>query len=659
MSATASTSRPAVALVRRRSRLLGGLAASFVACLIVAVGPAVVGQETDTSPLSVRQVDATDPDAVAIDIIWTGDREAVTDATIREGGKERPHEDPKPLDAVGVETAMVVVVDTSRSMASNGGVRKTQETLRTMIEALEDGEAMGIVGFGTEVEVYSKVTTNKDQLLDATADLVAPAEGKTALWDGLRKASSLFAEVEDLQANIVLISDGEDDSSAISAAEAAADVSRAGAAVFALSYDAENQAPDDDLVDLVDQVGGAVISAPTEDDLGTSLTQVQQSLDQQYRIVFESSGTQGASDLEITVGGEKVVTTFVSGAVAEGAASLAPPSSSDSLIPSFVRGTAGLIVVVAVGGIAVALAVVAIATIASKDDSSLDRMLQTYTEPGANDAEADGSLAQTAFVQRAVNLTEELAAKQGALIKVEKMLERADLPLRAAEAIFFYLAGGLVVTILGVVLMGLMGLLLFGLLGFLLPVAVLRFLGGRRQKQFNSQLPDMLQLLAGSLRAGYSLVQGVDAVSQEVDGPMGRELRRVMTEARLGRELEDALEASAERVQSKDFEWAIMAIRIQREVGGNLSELLITVADTMVDRERLRRDVSTLTAEGKMSAMILGFMPIGLGGAMYVMNPEYMGLLFSDSLGQLLLGAGTVTALIGFAWMKKCITIEV
>ncbi len=169
----------------------------------------------------------------------------------------------------------------------------------------------------------------------------------------------------------------------------------------------------------------------------------------------------------------------------------------------------------------------------------------------------------------------------------------------------------------------------------------------------------MLQLLSGSLRAGYSLVQGVDAVSKEVDGPMGRELRRIMTEAQLGRELEDAFETAAARVQSKDFEWAIMAIRIQREVGGNLSELLMTVSDTMVERERLRRDVATLTAEGKMSAIILGLMPVALGGMMYVMNPEYMAPLFKPGLGYALLGAACLTMGIGFAWMKKCITIEI
>lgn len=644
---------------RRRTRVLGALAATFVSCLLFAVGPAVAQEGPDTSPLSVRQVDATDPEAVAVDVIWTGDRAAVTEATIRENGRERTHQPPEPLSAVGIETAMVVIVDTSPSMATNGGVRQTQETLRTMIDALEGGEAMGIVGYNSDVEVYSKITTDKAKLREATDEIVAPSDGDTAMWDAVRKGASLFADAEDLQPNIVMISDGKDDSSAIGASEAASDVSRAGAAVFAVSYDAQDYAPDSDLATLVDRVGGAVIPAPGEDELADALTRVQQSLDQQYRIVFESSGEQGASDLEVTIGNKSVTTTFVSGAVSEGKANLAPPAGSKSLVPSFVRGTAGLIAVVAVGGLAVALAVVAIATIASKDDTSLDRMLQTYTEPGMQDGVDDDSLAQTAFVQRAVELTEELAAKQGALVKVEKMLERADLPLRAAEAIFFYLAGATVVTILGLVLGGLVGLLVGGLLGFLLPLAALNFLGARRQKQFNTQLPDMLALLSGSLRAGYSLVQGVDAVSQEVDGPMGRELRRVMTEARLGRELEDALEASAARVQSPDFEWAIMAIRIQREVGGNLSELLMTVADTMVDRERLRRDVSTLTAEGKMSAIILGLMPVGLGFAMYTMNPKYMGALFSNGLGKGLFAAGIVSALIGFAWMKKCITIEV
>ncbi|MFM7068489.1 MAG: type II secretion system F family protein, partial [Actinomycetes bacterium] len=166
-------------------------------------------------------------------------------------------------------------------------------------------------------------------------------------------------------------------------------------------------------------------------------------------------------------------------------------------------------------------------------------------------------------------------------------------------------------------------------------------------------------LLSGTLRAGYSIAQGFEAVSREIEDPMGRELRRVVTESRLGRPLEEALEAVAERMDSEDFAWAVMAIRIQREVGGNLAELLMTVSETMTQRERLRRDVLSLTAEGRMSAFVLGMLPPGLGAVMWVMNPDYIARLFTPGLGYTLLGISVVAMLIGFAWMKKIITVEV
>ena len=119
------------------------------------------------------------------------------------------------------------------------------------------------------------------------------------------------------------------------------------------------------------------------------------------------------------------------------------------------------------------------------------------------------------------------------------------------------------------------------------------------------------------------------------------------------------VKAAAVRLDSEDFAWAVMAVKIQREVGGNLSELLMTVGDTMTARERLRRDVASLTAEGKMSAIVLGVLPILLGAAMWVMNQDYINTLFTNTLGKILLGVSITAALIGFAWMKKIIDIEI
>jgi tight adherence protein B len=181
----------------------------------------------------------------------------------------------------------------------------------------------------------------------------------------------------------------------------------------------------------------------------------------------------------------------------------------------------------------------------------------------------------------------------------------------------------------------------------------------RRRSKFATQLPDMLQLLAGSLRAGYSLMQGVDAVALEVSDPMGQELRRVLAEARLGRALEDALDEAAERMGSADFSWAVMAVGIQREVGGNLAELLDTVADTMIQRERLRREVRSLTAEGRVSAIILGILPVGLGIMMYAVNREYIEKLFNTGVGQAMLGGSVALAVAGFYWMQKIVDIEI
>jgi tight adherence protein B len=234
------------------------------------------------------------------------------------------------------------------------------------------------------------------------------------------------------------------------------------------------------------------------------------------------------------------------------------------------------------------------------------------------------------------------------------------MPLRAAEALTVYVgivigAGALGFLYKQSVLYG----LIFAVLGALIPPAVVNMKAKRRRKKFMNQLPDTLQLLAGTLKAGYSFMQGIEAVSHEVEDPMGAEFRRVVTEAQLGRPVEESLEQSAARMESPDFEWAVMAVRIQREVGGNLSELLMTVAETMTARQRLRGEVQALTAEGRVSAMVLGGLPIGLGFMLWTINPGYMNTLFEESIGRIMLVGSSLLAGAGFLWMKKIIDIKI
>jgi tight adherence protein B len=269
-------------------------------------------------------------------------------------------------------------------------------------------------------------------------------------------------------------------------------------------------------------------------------------------------------------------------------------------------------------------------------------------------------MAETKFMQRAVKITTKLAQRRGLIVWLEGALEKADLPVHPAEALLFYVvATGVLTALTGVATRNPVKMFMVLILMGALPPLILKFLGKRRKRVFQGQLADTLQLLAGSLKAGYSLMQGVAAVSEEIDGPMGKELRRVVIESRLGRPLEDSLNEAAARMESADFAWVVMAINIQREVGGNLAELLMSVADTMIQRERLRRDVKALTAEGRVSAVVIGILPIALGAAMFSINPTYVKVLFTDKLGRMLAVGSVLLAAVGFWWMKKTIEVEI
>jgi tight adherence protein B len=245
------------------------------------------------------------------------------------------------------------------------------------------------------------------------------------------------------------------------------------------------------------------------------------------------------------------------------------------------------------------------------------------------------------------------------LAKVESKLEQASLSISAGELIFFVLGLTGLASFGGLLIGGPIIAMVLGLIALLIPIAVVNFKASKRLKKFETQLPDTLQLLASSLRAGYSVLQALDAVSKECPEPMSDELKRVLSEAQLGRDINLAMLDIAERMGSRDFEWAALAINIQREVGGNLAELLETVAETMVERERLRREVSALTAEGRVSAGVLAILPPILGVVLYVVNPDYTNQLFQDPLGRVFLGLGVVMLVIGFIWMKKTVSIKV
>ena len=264
------------------------------------------------------------------------------------------------------------------------------------------------------------------------------------------------------------------------------------------------------------------------------------------------------------------------------------------------------------------------------------------------------------MLRRAIEVTANLAERRGVLGSVERQLRAADIPMRPAEVLFAYGVTAVVVPLVSLLLLRSPMLIILSLFVFvLLPPLALKMYVGIRRKKFVKQLPDALTSLAGSLRAGRSLGQALEALAREMEAPMGRELRKVVAEVRLGRPLNEALDDAVERVGSPDFRWAVLAIQIQAEVGGNLAELLNRVADTMRARSRLRGEVKALTAEGRASAGMLVIMPPALGAVMYAVNPDYMSPIFTETTGHIMLGISAVMIFVGFLWMKKVVTIDV
>ena len=218
---------------------------------------------------------------------------------------------------------------------------------------------------------------------------------------------------------------------------------------------------------------------------------------------------------------------------------------------------------------------------------------------------------------RLTQVSERLTRGRDGTAKAALLIERADLPLRTSE---WYVLRGLAVLVglmggwfllRGAGALVLLGILLGAVLGLVLPPVVLKVLAARRAKKFEQQLPDVLTLLASSLATGFSLPQAIDAIVRDAAEPSAKEFSRALAETRIGAELEDSLDRLSHRLDSVNLRWTTMAVRIQRQVGGNLAETLRTTATTLRERESLKREVSALSAEGRLSAYILIALPVG------------------------------------------------
>ena len=422
-------------------------------------------------------------------------------------------------------------------------------------------------------------------------------------------------------------------------------------------------ASDEQLLEPLSNAGkGSVISAADPAALGKVFADEARSLANQIQITATPPKDFTATEATLNVSVDAADTTYADAAfvtivrpvkkAAPGTTALPPAPASFELGPNIMFGG-----VVAIGlGIAVLLAVLLGGV--SREKESLESRIAAYT--GKAQAKRPTRPEPQGVAAQAVGVAAKALEGRGLDEKLGAKLEGGGLALKAPEWLLIH--AGIVIGTATLTL-----LLTSSALFTVVAVAAAAFLPwfylgmrkSKRLKAFNAQLAGTLQLMAGSLQAGLSLTQGMDTIVREGAEPVAGEFRRALVEARLGIPIEDALDGLADRMDSDDFKWTVMAIRIQREVGGNLSELLLNVAGTLRERDYLRRQVKSLSAEGRFSAYILLALPPGILLYEFVTNRSYLDPLLTTFIGWVMLGAMAAMMGIGGFMMKRMIKLEV
>ncbi|MCZ8521592.1 MULTISPECIES: type II secretion system F family protein [Paenibacillus] len=244
--------------------------------------------------------------------------------------------------------------------------------------------------------------------------------------------------------------------------------------------------------------------------------------------------------------------------------------------------------------------------------------------------------------------------------RLEDMLGRAGLELRPEEYILLqWVAAALLGGVLLLATGSTLALFLGAGAGYLLPRWVVKSKEQERIAKFNDGLQDMITTIIGSLRAGFSFAQALKTVVDESEDPIRGEMEIVLKEMQYGTTMEEALLRLKERMPSGDLDLMVQCILIQRQVGGNLAVVLETIVQTIRDRSKIQRQIRTLTAQGRLSGIVIGLLPLVLGVLIYVIEPDYIGSLFHHPVGLLMVGAGVFSGIIGFVLIRKMTTIEV
>ena len=572
-----------------------------------------------------------------------------------------------PLGESSVPVGVVLVIDTSGSM-QGAPMDAAKAAAKSFVDQKRPEDSIALVSFADTAVVQTGFTTNAADL-HARIDALVP-DGETAFNDGVILGLTVFdGAAANMLPNMIVLTDGDDTVSQATPEDAIAAVEASDVRVFGVALESPDFNPD--AVAAVATAGnGLFLSTPDPAQLSGLYGQISREISNTLVARFISPvAAPGEAEFAVSYPGGLSssiafpVSGYATTTTVAPTTTTVPVPVTGSVVESSSPMSITNLALIAAAGIGLT-AFLFIVILFGRDDEQgggrFAKRLQAYGRKSrTGEEEKKPFLQRIPLLNRFSQAAEEEVRKRGLLSGVNAALEQANIPMSPGEAILAMIGLSAVIGVFMAIFRSpLAGLITFGAV-LLIFMFLVRYAGNRERKRFEKQLPDTLTLLSTSLRAGYSLLQAIEAVATEAPDPTSREFSRAVVEARLGRSVPESLQGIVDRTQSKDFEWATMAIEIQREVGGNLAEVLQTVADTMLARNRLKGEIRALTAEGRISAIVLGSLPFALALFLWFNNREYLQPLLDATMGRIALVAGGILMAGGIFWLRKIVDIEV
>jgi tight adherence protein B len=549
---------------------------------------------------------------------------------------------------LGRAKSVVLAVDRSQSMKGKP-FRDAVAAAQAFLLAKPGQDRVAVATFATKPVVLTGFSTSPGDAQSALRSVsVDPVEG-TTLYDSLVQSARALASEPHAGRVIIAVTDGNETKSAASLQNAIAAAREAGASVYVVAIESElfNPAP---LKSIARATGGSYRGANSSRELGAIYASIARELQRTWRLEYPTAARPGD---------ELRLQALTPAGKAAGGLSIPGTdraSNNDSLLPERLY-QAGTPVMALLVGLLVLLA--GTFAMAAARGERLRRQLAPHLGQTTARTKLKQERERLAVLSSLFGATEQAFSHWKQWRSMQRMLERADLPLRTVEFVYLMGAAAVVFGLVAAVTAPSSFMILLAMLaGGAVPFGFVWFKGQKRINAFEDQLPDLLITLAASLKAGHSFKQGLQSVVDEGRPPASKELKRVLTEARLGRSIDDALQEMALRVGSKNFDFVITAVTIQRQVGGSLAGLIDMVADTVRQRQQFARKIKGLTAMGRASAYVLMGLPFFIGLIITVMNPRYMQPLYHTSTGHKLIMSGLAMMCFGAVVLRKIVSFK-